>query len=151
MTETICTLVTPRLVCGSGASLEAGGRAAALGVSRTLLVTDAFLAGQGVHEPVAASCRAAGIEVVLHLIPVGEPTESTLEHAGTAARGAGVDGVIGLGGGSALDAAKVAALLGAHGGRVRDYVNAPLGDALAPPGPYCPCSRSRRPPEPARR
>jgi len=32
-----------------------------------------------------------------------------------------VNGVIGLGGGSALDAAKVAALLGAHGGRVRDY------------------------------
>lgn len=138
MNETICTLVMPGLVFGSGASLEAGGRAATLGVSRTLLVTDAFLAGQGLHEPVAASCREAGIDVVVHVIPVGEPTESTLEHAGTAAREAGVDGVVGLGGGSALDTAKVAALLGAHGGHVRDYVNAPLGGALAPPGPLLP-------------
>lgn len=138
MNETICTLVTPGLVFGSGASLEAGSRAATLGVSRALLVTDAFLAGQGVHEPVAASCRAAGVEVVVHLIPVGEPTESTLEQAGSAAREADVDGVIGLGGGSALDTAKVAALVGAHGGCVRDYVNAPLGGALAPPGPLLP-------------
>jgi len=67
--ETICTLVMPGLVFGSGASLEAGGRAAALGVSRALLVTHAFLAEQRLHEPVAASCRKAGVDVVLHLIP----------------------------------------------------------------------------------
>ena len=138
MNETICTLVMPGLVFGSGASLEAGGRAATLGVSRALLVTDSFLAGQGLHEPVLAACREAGVDVVLHLTPVGEPTESTLELAGTAAREARVDGVIGFGGGSALDTAKVAALLGAHGGSVRDYVNAPLGGALAPPGPLLP-------------
>ena len=138
MTEAICTLAMPGLAYGPGASREAGSRAAALGVSRALLVTDAFLAEQGLHEPVAASCREEGIDVVVHLIPVGEPTESILELAGAAAREAGVDGVIGLGGGSALDTAKVAALLAAHGGAVRDYVNAPLGRATAPPGPLLP-------------
>ena len=138
MSETICTLAMPGLVLGPGASREVGARAARLGVTRALLVTDGNLAASGLHEPVAAACAAAGIEVVLHLIPVGEPTEATLADAGAAARAAGVDGVIGLGGGSALDAAKVAALLGAHGGRVRDYVNAPLGAAQAPPGPILP-------------
>ncbi len=97
-----------------------------------------FLAGQALHEPVARACREAGVDVVLHLIPVGEPSESTLAQAGAAAREADVDGVVGIGGGSALDTAKVAALLATHGGRVRDYVNAPLGGALAPPGPLLP-------------
>lgn len=138
MTETVCALTMPGLVFGPGACREAGWRAAALEITRALLVTDAFLAEHGVHEPVAAVCAEAGVEVLVHLIPVGEPTESTLAQAGTVAREAGVDGVIGLGGGSALDTAKVAALLGAHGGDVRDYVNAPLGGALAPPGPLLP-------------
>jgi len=138
VTETVCALTMPGLVFGPGACREAGWRAAALEITRALLVTDAFLAEHGVHEPVAAVCAEVGVEVVVHLIPVGEPTESTLARAGTVAREAGVDGVIGLGGGSALDTAKVAALLGAHGGDVRDYVNAPLGGALAPPGPLLP-------------
>lgn len=138
MSETVCTLATPVLVFGAGASREAGWRAARLGITRALLVTDQNLAERGLHEPVTAACAAAGVEVVLHLIPVGEPTEATLADAGSGAQQAGVDGVIGLGGGSALDAAKVAALLGAHGGRVRDYVNAPFGPAHAPPGPLLP-------------
>lgn len=138
MSETVCTLVAPGLVFGDGASLEAGWRARALGVSRALLVTDAFLAERGLHTEVAAACRDAGVLVVEHRLPVGEPTESTMADAGAAAHDAGADGVIGLGGGSALDTAKVAALLGTHGGAVRDYVNAPLGGALAPPGPVMP-------------
>jgi len=138
MSESICTLVLPGLVFGPGASREAGWRVRNLAVSRALLVTDVFLAERGLHQQVFETCREEGVEVILHLIPVGEPTESTLAEAGAAARAAGVDGVIGLGGGSALDAAKVAALLGTHGGVVRDYVNAPLGGALAPPGPLMP-------------
>ncbi len=138
MNESICTLLMPGLVFGPGASLEAGHRARDLGVTRALLVTDAFLEQVGLHAPIVEACQAAGVDVVVHAIPVGEPKESTLAAAGEAARAAGVDGVIGLGGGSALDVAKAAALLGTHGGSVRDYVNAPLGKALAPPGPLMP-------------
>lgn len=138
MTETICTLVMPGLAFGSGASREVGWRAAGLGVSRALVVTDAFLAERGLHDSVVEACRQAGLEAVVHLIPVGEPTEGALAEAGAAARSVGANGVIGLGGGSALDAAKVAALLATHGGAVRDYVNAPLGGALIPPGPLMP-------------
>ncbi len=136
--EMVCSLVMPGVVLGPGASREAGWRAARLGVSRVFLVTDASLAELGLHEHVVTGCRAEGLDVVVHLIPVGEPTEATLAAAGAAARAEGVDGVIGLGGGSALDTSKVAALLATHGGAVRDYVNAPLGRALAPPGPLLP-------------
>src|SRR4029079_19297684 len=62
----------------------------------------------------------------------------TLAEAGAAARAAGVDSVVGFGGGSALDSAKCAALLAAPCGSVRDDVNAPLGRATPPPGPLLP-------------
>ena len=142
MTETICTLVMPGLVFGSGASLRGRAAGARASASRAPCSSPTPSSpSRACTSRSRAACREAGVDVVLHLIPVGEPTESTLEHAGTAAREAGVDGVIGLGGGSALDAAKVAALLGAHGGRVRDYVNAPLGGALAAAGPAAAAAR----------
>ena len=50
----------------------------------------------------------------------------------------GANGVLGVGGGSALDSAKVAALIATHGGTLRDWINAPLGGARVPPGPLMP-------------
>jgi hydroxyacid-oxoacid transhydrogenase len=54
-----------------------------------------------------------------------------------AARG-GFDGFVGIGGGSALDTAKLCALFATHGGDLLDYVNAPLGRGLPVPGPLLP-------------
>ena len=84
----VCSLVMPGVVLGPGASREAGWRAARLGVSRVFLVTDASLAELGLHEHVVTGCRGEGLDVVVHLIPVGEPTEATLAAAPRRAPGA---------------------------------------------------------------
>src|SRR4029078_9698907 len=48
------------------------------------------------------------------------------------------DGSLGIGGGSALDTAKLCALFATHGGELLDYVNAPIGHGAPVPGPVLP-------------
>jgi alcohol dehydrogenase class IV len=136
--ETIGVLRAPTVALGAGAAAEAGAHLADLGASHVLLVTDAFLAEHGATRSVAASIEAEGLRLTEHVIPTGEPTEHVMQDAGHAAIAAGVDAVIGVGGGSAMDAAKVAALLATHGGTVRDYLAPPLGGGRVPPGPLMP-------------
>ena len=68
---------------------------------------------------------------------VGEPKETSVAEAAEAARG-GFDGFVGIGGGSALDTAKLCALFATHGGELLDYVNAPIGAGRPVPGPVLP-------------
>ena len=136
--ETVSVLFMPAIALGAGAALEAGHHLRQLGVSRALLVTDRFLQDSGIVDPIAAAVRSDGIEVVVHAVPTGEPTEASMQEAADAAISAGVDGVLGVGGGSALDTAKAAALVATHGGPLRDWINAPLGGARVPPGPIMP-------------
>ena len=67
----------------------------------------------------------------------GEPSEDSVADAGEAAR-QGYDGFVGVGGGSALDTAKLCALFATHAGELLDYVNAPIGRGIPVPGPVLP-------------
>jgi alcohol dehydrogenase class IV len=53
---------------------------------------------------------------------VPEPGTATVDAAADAARAANPDFIIGLGGGSNMDVAKVAAVVYSHGGRAADYI-----------------------------
>ena len=79
------------------------------GSRSVLIVTDAGVVKAGLAEPVAASLRAAGLNVRVFADVTADPPDSVVQAAGDAARGR--DAVIGLGGGSPLDTAKLAALL----------------------------------------
>jgi alcohol dehydrogenase class IV len=96
-------------------------------------VTDRALVGAGIAAAVTKPLEAAG--VTLEIFDGGEPepsielAESLLETA----RRFKPDGVLGLGGGSNMDLAKIAAACLTHGGGPRDYVGE---DKL--PGPVLP-------------
>ena len=137
-TERISVLHMPSIALGPGSSLEAGHHLKLLGVQRAFLVTDRFLLESGLIAPIEAAVRADGIDVVTYAVPTGEPTEESMREVGEACVASGADGVLGVGGGSALDSAKVAALVATHGGTLRDWINAPLGGARVPPGPLMP-------------
>lgn len=123
---------------GAGAVADAGWELTRLGVRRVLLVTDAGVAAAGHAERVAASVAAAGIEVVLFDDVRVEPTLESLQAACTFAADAGVDGFVSVGGGSAIDTAKVANLVTTHPAPIMAYVNAPIGEGRTPPGPLRP-------------
>ena len=99
-----------QLVFGRNAAAKLGEIAGRLGVRRAFIVTDPVLLKAGLVEPVHAPLSEAGVAV--EVFSGGEP-EPSLRAAATAvaaARDFRPDGVIGLGGGSNMDLAKITAV-----------------------------------------
>jgi len=136
--ETVFTLEATPVKFGPGAADDAGWELARLGVTRALLVTDPGVAAAGHPDRVRAAIAAAGIEVVVFDRARVEPTLASLEDAAAFARDARVDGFVSVGGGSAMDTAKVADLVVSHPAPVMEYVNPPVGGGRKPPGPLLP-------------
>ncbi|MFO0851059.1 MAG: iron-containing alcohol dehydrogenase [Gemmataceae bacterium] len=121
------------LVFGRGAVAQVGEIARRRGARRAFVVTDRILASNGVLDQVTASLHVAGVEPVVFDGCVPEPPSDVVMQATAAARDARPDILIGLGGGSNMDTAKLVAVLLAHGGTLDDYV----GDCRVP-GPVFP-------------
>jgi alcohol dehydrogenase class IV len=132
MRETVFTLEATPMKFGPGAANDAGWELARLGVTRALLVTDPGVAAAGHPERVRAAVAAAGIDVVLYDRAHVEPTLESFEEAAAFARDAAVDGFVSVGGGSAIDTAKVADLVVSHPAPVMEYVNPPVGGGRKP-------------------
>jgi alcohol dehydrogenase len=75
------------------------------------LVTDRTIIALGLAEAAIAGLRAAGRIVTIFDAVEADPTRATLEAAVAAGRDAAVSAVVGLGGGSPMDVAKLAAYL----------------------------------------
>ncbi len=99
------------ILFGFGTVTKTGERAAALGCRRALLVTDRTIAGLGYVNPVEASLAKEGIQVEIFDAVEPEPHMETAEKLGDLVRRFGADLVVGLGGGSPMDMAKIASLL----------------------------------------
>ncbi len=101
----------PRVVCEDGATGRLGAFVRDLRVTHALLVTDRGLVAAGVVALAVASLAAAGVACTVYTDVLGDPPESCVRDAVQLARDVGINGVIGFGGGSSLDVAKLVALL----------------------------------------
>ncbi|MDP7049958.1 MAG: iron-containing alcohol dehydrogenase [Verrucomicrobiota bacterium] len=110
-----------RVVFGNGSAVHAGGLAAELGLKRILLVTDPGLVRAGHAITVRESLEAAGLEVAVFDATIENPNTDCVERCRCVAEEAGVDSILGLGGGSSMDTAKGANFLLTNGGRMQDY------------------------------
>ncbi len=95
---------------GGGALAELPEALAQLGLSRPAIVTDGWMASSGVLDRVTDILAAAGMAARAFTGVVPDPTVDSVEAATTFVRGENHDCVIGLGGGSAIDTAKVVAI-----------------------------------------
>ena len=75
------------------------------------MVTDAGILQFNLHLDALASLAAAGVQVTLYSDVQADPPDHVVLAAAEQAIAAGVDGVIGYGGGSSMDVAKLIALL----------------------------------------
>jgi alcohol dehydrogenase len=119
-----------RLVFGLDAVERVGELAAEIGLKMPLLVTDPGVIAAGHMERVRHSLQRAGIEPVVFGKVRENPTTRDVQDCLQAARTAGIDGIIGLGGGSSMDTAKGCNFLLTNGGRMQDYWG--LGKAARP-------------------
>ncbi|CAN5908794.1 hydroxyacid-oxoacid transhydrogenase [soil metagenome] len=136
--ETIFTMEATPLKYGEGASEEVGWELKRLGVSRVLLVTDPGVVEAGITGRIQDLVEAEGIEVEVWDRSRVEPTADSLQAAADFAVEGKFDGFLAVGGGTAIDTAKVSDLIATHGGEIMDYVNPPVGDGKKPPGPLKP-------------
>jgi alcohol dehydrogenase class IV len=136
--ETVFTLEATPVKFGPGASQDAGWELKRLGPRRVMLVTDPGVAALGHPERIARQIRDEGIEVIIYDRSRVEPTIDSLQDAADFALEHEVDGFVSVGGGSAMDTAKVANLILSHPAPVMAYVNAPVGEGRKPPSPLKP-------------
>jgi alcohol dehydrogenase class IV len=122
-----------QLLFGRHSIEQLGFEAKRLRLSRVLIVTDRILACVGILDRVKAPLKAAGIAVEVFDGGEPEPSIDVAESGLAVAKEFRPDGVLGLGGGSNLDVAKILANLVKHGGGPRDY----FGEDKVP-GPVVP-------------
>lgn len=122
----------PALLFGVGTIAQLGDRIRALG-ERAVVITDPGVAGAGVADTVRAVLEAAGLPTEVFAAVHANPTFDDIAGGAALVGGAPDTVVIGLGGGSAMDAAKGVALLATNPGPVRslDYRN-PLANPALP-------------------
>jgi alcohol dehydrogenase class IV len=107
---------------GAGARALAGPHLLERGLRRPLIVTDKGLAALPLMSELKAGLESAGLAVTVYGGVFGNPTGSQVMNGAAAYKAHDADCVIGVGGGAALDVAKVVGLLATHPGDVMEYV-----------------------------
>src|SRR5690606_17567748 len=100
-----------RLLFGRGAVDELGPAVHRLGVERVLVITDEPLVAAGAVDRVRSALLRSGLSVEVFTGGEPEPTLDAASGAIAHARQFGPDAILGLGGGSNIDLAKMTAIV----------------------------------------
>ncbi|MBV8766988.1 MAG: iron-containing alcohol dehydrogenase [Hyphomicrobiales bacterium] len=115
-----------RVLVGPGRLAELGEACKGTGMKRPLIVTDKGLAESSVIEKTRTALAKSGLPVAVFSDVRGNPTKANLDAGIEVFRKGGHDGVIAIGGGSALDVGKTIAFMHAQTRPVWDFED--IGD-----------------------
>ena len=107
---------------GAGARRLVAEHLNGLRLKRPLIVTDKGLAALPLIAEMVANLKASGLTPAVYAGIWGNPTGSQAMNGAAAYQAHDADCVIGIGGGAALDVAKVVGLMATHPGDVMEYV-----------------------------
>ncbi|MGB8330456.1 MAG: iron-containing alcohol dehydrogenase [Polyangiales bacterium] len=131
-----------RIVLGEGAAAQCANEARRLGASRVLLVSDRGVEKAGLLAPIRDALDAAGLPHESALEISSNPLETEVLGAARVFESFRADILLGVGGGSVLDVAKLVRLAVTHPGPLAQYddaiggsskINAPLPPMIAIP------------------
>lgn len=104
----------PQIIAGPGCIARLSELKTRLG-SRILVISDEGVVKAGLVQPAITSLSGGGAEISIFTGVVADPPEAIVHAAVAQAIGFGATGVLGIGGGSSLDVAKLVALLAKSG------------------------------------
>jgi len=110
-----------RMVFGAGTLERVGELACEIGATRVLLVTDPGIRGAGHVGRALEVLSEAGVEPFVYDGVEQNPTGRHVDEGAHTGREHGVDCIVGLGGGSAMDCAKGINFVLTNGGSIEDY------------------------------
>jgi len=110
------------LITGNGCLSRIGDEARKLGATKVCILTDPGVACAGNVDDVERPLRNAGLEVGVYDKAVPEPPMSSIHEGVEFVEKGGYDLIIGFGGGSAIDVAKITSVLPHTGKTVEDFV-----------------------------
>lgn len=106
---------------GKGRAGDVPEQLSELGVERPMIVTDPTLPEVGVIDPIVEALEDSGVEYYLYDEVEPNPRVETVETGASILTDEGLDGVVGVGGGSSMDTAKAISGLATNGGNYVDY------------------------------
>ena len=107
---------------GAGARKLLAAHLSSMNLKRPLIVTDKALAALPLIADIFADLTKAGLAPTVYGGIWGNPTGSQVMNGAAAYKAHNADCVVGIGGGAALDVAKVVGLMATHPGEVMEYV-----------------------------
>ena len=121
---------SPSIRFGSGLLSQLGKISEARIGKRVLLVTDPGMLATGIVDRALEALKGAGIEVAVYSDVKADPPEAIVMEATQVAIDVGAQGIVGLGGGSSLDVAKLVSLLAPGTEHLKDAYG--VGNAKGP-------------------
>jgi alcohol dehydrogenase len=110
-----------RVIFGEDSIERVGEMARDLGGKHVLLVSDKGIVAAGHPSRAIGFLEAAGLHVTVYDEVRENPTTLDVDRCVAVARAAGIDLIIGLGGGSSMDTAKGCNFILTNGGQMKDY------------------------------
>lgn len=119
----IVEIRTPRaIIFGTGSAKSLSGRISHLADGPVLIVTDKGLAKAGVADRIKSNVLSAGSKVGVFDAVEPDPDKDNVYNCLEKLKSFQAKLVMGVGGGSSLDVAKICAMLAVNGGEIDDYL-----------------------------